>query len=140
MHLFSPSHCTDQSFLSETRLARGALRYYEFDYLDYLTWQAPSDPLWSNLVDPGRSFDRKNLTFSQLDLVLFHYYSPRELRREPKSRKRRRSSITDPPPPPQARTLRTSSACATSRLRSITLSFTLPICPAEKPTPASPEA
>lgn len=65
------------------------------------------------------------------------YYSPRELRRVKRSRRRRKSSITDLPVRRQARTLRTSSASAISRLRSITLSFTLPICRAGRPTPAS---
>ena len=65
---------------------------------------------------------------------------PKERREEmPLSRRRRRSSTTDLHKPLQERTLRTSSECATSRLLSTTLSFTLLISLEEKPTLVSPE-
>ena len=67
-------------------------------------------------------------------------FSPK-LRVKRRSRRKRRLLITDLLKwTPTKRTRRTSSACATLKRHSTTLSFTLPISQAEKPTLVSPEA
>ena len=135
MHI--STHRTFQPFHSLWRVWPAVLCDILWFWLDYLTWEVPRP----SLGRLGRSFDLVTLEHSCIWPGSFTFFnSPREQRREPTSRRRRRSSITVLPPPRQARTPITFSEFATSKLRSITLSFTLPICPEERRTHASPEA